>query len=226
MSQSTQMGRKGRGFVSITLFAFGIAQPAPAEMIEVSQPEASAERPVVVLAPSITREAIASGAISFVGGETYVAVDLLAGLLTGVRVRIPTFPFGERARVVLEGMYGGVVSEAGIGTMVGGGVRVQINVAQDRDGNDALMISPGIDVIALWDETPDTGWIDFGPDSTVYLLSGNVDISWVHEFSRHFGLELGARLGGSVGLSGLTSGGEPAAGTFSPELSVFVGLRF
>jgi hypothetical protein len=195
-------------------------------MVEVLPPGADPDKPVVVVAPSVARAAMESASTYRVGNDTFVVLDLLVGSHLGIRAAIPTLNLAENARLELEGFYGGMISNVGLGSIAGGGLRVQLNVAQDERARNAFFISPGVDFYVAWDETPDTGWLDFGPDSNIYFLAAGADLKWVHEFARHLGLELGLHLGAAVSLGGLDNGGRETRGTVIPEISLFTGLRF
>ena len=87
------------------------------------------------------------------------------------------------------------------------GLRLQHTAVTFHNG-DTLMVSPGVGVQILpnWDVYvhPISGWGWGIPDSyrnTLYFVYGDVDISWLHDFSPHFGFELGMKLG-VAGLAG------------------------
>ena len=180
----------------------------------------------IILSPATTNAAIRHEAIYRIGNQTYLTADYLLGALTAIRLRFPSVNFTDQVRLNFEGYFGGGVTSVGIGPLAGGGLRVRINVTDDRAGRNAFFISPGTDVLAIWDDTADTGWFDFGPDSTVYFLTTDTDLTWVHQFATHFGIELGARFGAAVSLGGLDSAGRQSRGRVTPILSLLTGLRF
>ena len=141
------------------------------------------------------------------GTSNRVSIDLHLGLFTGLRVAI--LPYSdENLTVAVEGFYGSLALL--FGTAYGGGVRVQYRVASVT--SNALLISPGVNVYF----SPPSGGFIFGhTDNQVYVLA-NADISWLHEFTSHFGFELGARLGGGFELSS-----QPL-----PQFELFTGVRF
>jgi len=184
-------------------------------------------KPLLVVTPSAFEAAVSSGHVRYAGNTTKVALDLLIGLPVGVRLKLPTINFTDKSRLVLEGVYGGLASTMGIAEVKGGGVRIQLNITQDSDANDALFISPGVDLLVLSGKgAGDRSWIDFNPYSDVYLLTGTVDVAYVHEFAKHFGLEVGAQLGGGISLKGMDSSNQDSKGKLTPIFSLFTGMRF
>ena len=182
--------------------------------------ESTTARPTLVVDPLLVERTETRG----VGSENYVTVDLFIGAPMGVRAAF--FPYHtDDFGVSVEVIYGGNITTAGIMENVAGAVGVHFTVASDGV-NDAFIIAPGINFYVGWDDSPDSGWIDFGPDSTVYLLTTNAELMWVHDFARHFGLEIGLRLGGGVFLGGLDNNSEDVAGRLTPELALFIGFRF
>jgi len=146
--------------------------------------------------------------------------------LARLGVDIAVFSEG-RASLQLGTGGGGNVAVAGITPAVGGGVRVRLEVLKSATGRNALLVGPGINFLFAWDSSPeDAGMVDLGPDSTVVLLAPSVDIAWVHQFSRHFGLMLGLHAGAQVAVAGMDNIGQPIAGRAAPVLSFFTGVRF
>ncbi len=108
--------------------------------------------------------------------------------------------------------------------MAGGGGRVQFTTWTDNC-DDAILISPGLGLHCF----PRTGAGFFsGRATTRVYAAADVDISWLHDFSPHFGYELGLKLGLGVRLSG--DWDDPPGTMFTesafPIVSVFSGFRF
>jgi len=104
--------------------------------------------------------------------------------------------------------------------MYGFGVRMQHNALNFRNG-DQLMISPGVGVHILpsWEAYEHNIW-HWGENNTysntLHAVYGDVDVSWLHDFSPHFGFELGMK----VGVAGLVSG---QVGSYYPRSLMFSG---
>jgi len=199
-----------------TVLATGIREAEP--LIELS---ADSRKPLLVISPRL----IGLGEVA--GDSSRVFLDLLIGQETALRLGFDALALGDRTSVVLEGLFGGALGIAGITPVAGGGVRIQIEVARTANFRNALLISPAFDLLVAWDSSPeDGGMIDLGPDSNVVLLSTNVEVAWLHRFSRHFGISLGLHAGAQVSLGGLSNVGEETRGRVGPELSVVFGIRF
>jgi hypothetical protein len=138
--------------------------------------------------------------------------------------------------VWIEAYGGSVLFDA----MYGFGVRIQ-HTAFDFGSGDRLMVSPGIGVhiIPSWyvherqrGYDPYYGgysYYDRGYNS-LYYLAGDIDVSWLHDFSPHFGYEIGVKLGIAGRLSGRVGDDYPRSvmwgKNFYPILSLYSGLRF
>jgi len=137
--------------------------------------------------------------------------------------------------VWLEAYGGSVLFDA----MYGFGARLQ-HTAIDFGHGDHLMVSPGIGlhIIPSWrvyeryrGYDPYYGYVysHYGSNS-LYYLAGDVDISWLHDFSPHFGYELGIKLGIAGRLSGRVGDDYPKAVMWGrnlyPIVSVYSGFRF
>ena len=169
------------------------------------------------------------------GQQHWVSLNLgIFQPFTG-RVAVKVWP-RENNSVWLEAYGGSVLFDA----MFGFGARVQHTAVRFR-GGDQLMISPGVGlhVVPNWRATTRTRVDDpyFGHYYTydysrnaLYYLAGDVDISWLHDFSPHFGYEIGLKLGIAGRLAG-TVGRDYPRGVmwgkdFYPIVSVYSGFRF
>jgi hypothetical protein len=138
--------------------------------------------------------------------------------------------------VWLEAYGGSVLFDA----MYGFGVRVQ-HTAREFGDRDRLMVSPGfgLHVVPSWDayERQPTNDPFFGPHyyyeynvNSLYYLAGDVDISWLHDFSPYFGYEIGVKLGLAGRLAGRVGDDYPRGIMWGknlyPILSVYSGFRF
>jgi hypothetical protein len=130
--------------------------------------------------------------------------------------------------------YGGSVLFDG---MYGFGVRVQHTV-RDFGTSDHLMVSPGLGVHILpqwatvekrYDPNYGFSYYDCSYNS-LYYLAGDIDISWLHDFSPHFGFEFGVKVGLAGRVSGTVGRDYPRGVMWGkdlyPILSIYSGLRF
>lgn len=138
--------------------------------------------------------------------------------------------------VWLEAYGGSVLFDA----MYGFGVRVQ-HTAKEFGDRDRLMVSPGlgIHIIPKWQAYEKRHSHDpyFGPQhyyeysfNTLYYFAGDVDISWLHDFSPYFGYEIGVKLGIAGRVAGRVGDDYPRGIMWGknlyPILSVYSGFRF
>ena len=169
------------------------------------------------------------------GQQHWVSVNLgIFQPFTG-RVGVKVWPRPNNS-VWLEAYGGSVLFDA----MYGFGVRVQ-HTAYDFGHGDQLMVSPGLGVHILpsWytrehrnGYDPYYGSYRYYQSSynSLYYLAGDIDISWLHDFTPHFGYELGIKLGIAGRLSGRVGDDYPRSvmwgKNFYPIVSVYSGFRF
>jgi hypothetical protein len=136
------------------------------------------------------------------------------------RVQFKVLP-RENNSVWLEAYAGSVLFDG----MYGFGARVN-RAARTWGRGDALMCSPGLGVHII----PSGGF--WGRrHSTLFYLAADVDVSWLHDFSPHFGFEVGVKAGIAGRVGGSWGGSaRPDAVMFGrdfyPILSVYSGFRF
>lgn len=130
--------------------------------------------------------------------------------------------------------YGGSVLFDG---MYGFGVRIQHTV-RDFGAKDHLMVSPGLGVhiVPRWGAYETRYDSSFGYSysnysyNALYYLAGDIDISWLHDFSPHFGFEFGIKVGIAGRLSGNVGHDYPSGIMWGkdlyPILSIYSGFRF
>jgi hypothetical protein len=135
----------------------------------------------------------------------------MLGLEDFARLQVEFF-HKDRWTLMVEAQAG---LEAVIVPSVGAGVRLGFRAFDDGASN-AFLISPGVDLLYA---TPVHGTFIDHPG--LALVSASVDFSWVHDFARHFGTELGAQVGVLL-LPTNNNSSWPVI----PELSIFTGLRF
>ena len=119
-----------------------------------------------------------------------------------------------------EVFLGAAGTNYGASGALGFGGRVQYALASGAWG-DHLVVSPGLDLLVLFEGAG----VD-EPYQSVLFLAPNVDVIWLHDFSPHFGWELGVHAGIGIGLSGRDDHDRDAGGRLTPLFSVFTGLRF
>jgi hypothetical protein len=154
------------------------------------------------------------------GPDHFFSAQLFLGTESGIRVQ---FAF-ERAchRTWLgEVFLGGAGTSYGSSGVIGLGGRVQYALASGAWG-DHLLVSPGLDLMFLGED----GDHGHHPREAVTYLAPTVDISWLHDFDRSFGWELGVHAGIGIGLGGRDEDNEPAGGKLTPIISVYTGVRF
>lgn len=185
-------------------------EPSSAPMIEVLDP-AAAGRMAVVVAPDALQNA--AMAAHRAGDDMWLAVNFVVGNPSGLRVE--AFPFSSRnLKVGIEAIAG----EQTGSFAAGAGVRLQIRLAGGpRNG---LYVSPGVDVYLSPPTTTGMGHYE-----SIYYVATDVDVSWLHEFAHHFGVEVGIKAGGEVMLDA-PSWVSTTHTAILPELGIFAGVRF
>jgi hypothetical protein len=194
---------------ALTLASFPLAQaddaPQASPMIQVGAGSDAPQKVTIVMGPAALQKALAG---HLAGEESWVSIDLDAGLFSGIRADVLAY-HNENLAVAVEGFYGATLLSPGYG----GGVRVQFRVVGGE--KNAMLISPGVDVLV----SPADNSL-FGHEGTFVYALANADIEWVHEFAPHFSFELGVRLGAGVRLW------DGAYQNWCPDVDVFTGFRF
>lgn len=161
-----------------------------------------------------------------VGQQHWAAVSLVALQPTVGRVQVRVLP-RENGSLWLEA-YGGSVLFNG---MYGFGARMQWTAHQLTPA-DAILVGPGLGVHILpdWYDYEGRGHHPRGQWTTLSYLAGDVDVSWLHDFSPRFGWELGVKVGLAGRLSGRVGRDYPDFVMFGkdiyPIFSIFSGVRF
>ncbi|MBI3543750.1 MAG: hypothetical protein HY075_10805 [Deltaproteobacteria bacterium] len=169
-----------------------------------------------------------------------MADKVVAGVNLGIGMPVGAETVGIRGKVfayknksmalAFEGFAAGYsVGSSGIFDMAnafGGGFRVELPLVSDGH-NDALMVGPGVDFMYVQKGPDVRGWFSGNlPYSDVYFIGTNVDVSWLHMFYHHFGIELGANAGIDLSLGGIDGNHKETAGKVYPKLSLFGGFIF
>lgn len=193
-----------------------------------------------VLAPPAGRAAVPAdvlaGTAARGGQQHWVSLNL--GVLQPTTARLGVKVWDRPNGSLWLELYGGSVL---VDAMYGFGARMQFTAKQFGNG-DQLMIAPGLGthVLPTWQAATrryyESGYSNWGyhgyeyKRSPLYFLVADVDISWLHDFSPHFGYEIGLKLGIGGRVGGEVGKSYPRGLMFSrdfyPVVSVYTGLRF
>ncbi|MFO0810422.1 MAG: hypothetical protein U0746_17495 [Gemmataceae bacterium] len=182
----------------------GADEPLPAVL-----PPPPPPPPVVAEAPAVT------GGMWFDSDRSpqpFFGMDVMLGQQMGVRPNVAVWRTDTSA-IVVEGFYGALLTKLAQSEGAGGGLR-WLFTRGSRDGCNTVVVGPGMDV--LYNFT----------DGQATFLAPTVDIAWRHNFGERSGWTLGLNAGVGVGVSGRRDCGCDAAGTVTPLISGFFGLRF
>ena len=142
----------------------------------------------------------------------------------------------ENNSVWLEAYGGSAIFDV----MYGFGARLQ-HTAWNLGNGDSFMVSPGLGVQILPDwyasstyygRGPRGRWYtsEYGSYNSLYFLAGDVDFSWLHDFSPRFGFELGLKLGLAGRLGGTVGHDYPSGAMWGkslyPIVAFYTGVRF
>lgn len=169
------------------------------------------------------------------GQQHWVSLNLTVLQPFTGRVAVKVLPRAQNS-IWLEAFIGSVLFER----MYGFGVRMQHTLLEFA-GRDRVMFSPGVGVQILptwtaWEKHRRldpwgfnyTYWTPVS--NSLFYVFGDIDISWLHDFSPHFGFELGVkvglagRVGGNIGddyPNGITWGS-----SLYPIFALYSGFRF
>ena len=212
-------------------------QPLPAVPPPVYVP-APAPTPLPTYLPerTVAVEEVAGRPDAAPGQQHWVSANLGVFQPFTARVAVKVVPRPQNS-IWVEAFAGSALFDA----MYGFGVRVQHTVRAGSSSN-RLMVAPGFGVHILpdwqtWEDEPyrDSGYGYAGFTTTyyrnpLYYLFADVDVSWLHDFSPHFGMELGVKVGIAGRVSGRVGQDYPEFVMFGkdvyPLFSVFSGFRF
>jgi hypothetical protein len=169
------------------------------------------------------------------GQQHWVSVNLTVFQPFTGRLGVKVWPRAQNSLWV-EAFIGSVLFER----MYGFGLRWQ-HTLFEFGGRDRLMLAPGVGVHVLptWPARIErtrmdpwgfdyTTW-DYYSNSLFYLF-GDIDISWLHDFSPHFGFELGIKVGLAGRVAGTIGDDYPSNVTWGrhlyPVFSLYSGFRF
>ena len=166
------------------------------------------------------------------GQQHWISVNVLGGQPTAVRVGVKVWA-RENNSLWLEAYTGSALYDF----MYGFGARVQ-HTAWSFANGDTIMVGPGLGGMVLPEWYADLGyrngrgrWVrGDSHDSPLYFLTGDVDVSWLHDFTPRFGFELGVKLGLAGRVGGTVGNCYPHdlmwGTSLFPIAGVYTGLRF
>jgi hypothetical protein len=201
---------------------------------EFTRPTPGAAVPVALAERVVVIEELPPAPAVAPGQQHWVAVNLSVLQPSLGRVQVKVWPRPNNS--VWAEVYGGSVLFDG---MYGFGARVQ-HSAWCPGNADVVMVSPGLGlhIVPHWYSTDHRAYVDqygywVGQDSqytTLYFLAGDVDVSWLHDFSPRFGFELGLKVGLAGRLAGRVGDDYPSGLMWGrnvyPIFSLYSGLRF
>lgn len=166
------------------------------------------------------------------GQQHWVALNLALGQPSVGRVAVKVLP-RENDSLWIEAYGGSALFEI----MYGFGVRLQ-HTALTLGNGDSFLISPGLGVQILPEWYTTSGWrssrLRYYQDernrNVLCYLAGDIDFSWLHDFSPRFGYELGLKLGIAGRISGSVGDHYPRGAMWGRDLypiaALYTGLRF
>ncbi len=166
------------------------------------------------------------------GQQHWVALSLALGQPSVGRMAVKVLS-RENDSLWLEA-YGG---SALFDTMYGFGIRLQ-HTALTLGNGDSFFISPGLGVHILPEWYTTSGWrtsrLRYYQDernrNVLCYLAGDIDFSWLHDFSPRFGYELGLKLGIAGRISGNVGDHYPRGVMWGrdlyPIVALYTGFRF
>ena len=166
------------------------------------------------------------------GQQHWIAVNLVGGQPSVARVGVKVWA-RENNSLWLEAYAGSALFDF----MYGFGARVQHTAWAFRNG-DSIMVGPGLGLQILPDWYADEGrynrrgyWVPGGSHYTsLFFLAGDVDVSWLHDFTPRCGFELGLKFGLAGHLGGTIGKCYPRGVMWGkdlyPILGAYTGLRF
>lgn len=163
------------------------------------------------------------------GQQHWVSLNLSVFQPFVGRIGLKVWPRANGS-IWLEAFAGSVLFER----MYGFGVRAQYTAFTFGSGG-RVMVSPGVGVHILptWSvyRHHAGSWEpDYGYRNSVAFLVGDVDVSWLHDFTPHFGYEIGIKLGLAGRVAGEIGNRYPRSVTFGrdlyPILALYSGFRF
>lgn len=196
----------------------------------------AAETPKPELNASVTKSV---DSVRNIGQDNFAELDAQAGAFMGLRLKAIVFS-GDSYNLAIEGLAGGstFANSALFPTTYGGGVRTEFYLTSGK--SHAWMISPGLAGYYVpaksfkasepqdWSQAIGQALASALLDvpTRVVLVSPNVDINRMFQFSRHFGFVVGAKVGAAIALNGTNSLGESLAGKVNPDIGLYIGTRF
>ncbi|MDB5306400.1 MAG: hypothetical protein JWO38_602 [Gemmataceae bacterium] len=166
------------------------------------------------------------------GQQHWVSVNLLGGQPSAVRAGVKVWA-RENNSLWLEAYTGSALYDYAYGF----GARVQHTTWSFGTG-DTIMVGPGVGGQVLPEWYADLGyrnrrgrWVPGDShDSPLYFLTGDVDVSWLHDFTPRCGFELGLKVGLAARVGGTVGNCYPRdlmwGKSLYPIIGAYTGLRF
>jgi hypothetical protein len=195
--------------IPVGVFAFLLVEGS-IHAQEPASPKVGADpavRPVHVESAGPAPIAVEEGA-----GEAVFSMDLMLGMMSGVRAQLALCRSNCQAWVA-EAFYGALLTKLGASEGAGLGARALFRRCS-RDGRNSLMLGPGFGLL-----------YQFERGDRVLMAAPTLDLSWLHALGDRGGWELGLNVGVGVGLAGHHNE-ESALGKVTPLISVYSGFRF
>jgi hypothetical protein len=166
------------------------------------------------------------------GQQHWIALNLVGGQPSVARIGVKIWP-RENNSLWIEAYTGSALWDY----MYGFGFRVQ-HTAWGFTNGDSIFVSPGLGLQVLPDWYADLGrynhrgrWVPGDSHySSLFFLAGDIDVSWVHDFSPRFGFELGLKFGLAGRVGGTIGDCYPRnlmwGNSVMPILGAYTGMRF
>ncbi len=143
------------------------------------------------------------------GGGSLFDIDLMLGMLMGVRGQVGVYRDPRRA-VVVEAFYGALLDKLDTSEGAGAGCRYYFR-RTDPEGCNSLIVGPGV---GAYDHFRHGLW----------MVAPTIDVGWLRAIGNHAGWEIGLNAGLGVGVAGQS--GDSNIGRVTPLFSLFTGFRF
>jgi hypothetical protein len=142
-------------------------------------------------------------------GGSLFDIDLMLGMLMGVRGQVGVYRDPSRALVV-EGFYGALLDKLAISEGAGAGGRYYFR-RTDPEGCNSLLIGPGVGA-----------YCHFRHD--LWMVAPTIDVAWLRAIGNRGGWEIGLNAGLGVDVAGQS--GDSGIGRVTPLFTLFTGFRF
>ncbi len=143
------------------------------------------------------------------GGGTMFDIDVMLGMLLGVRGQVAVYRNPNQAFVV-EGFYGALLDRLEASEGAGAGGRYYFH-RTDRAGCNSVLIGPGVGAYCHFRHE-------------LWMVAPTVDVAWVRPIGDRGAWQLGLNVGLGVGVAGDSE--TTGVGRVTPLITLFTGFRF